>query len=75
MSATAAEKKLLHTLTQAIEKWMEEECDENEWNAVVDLLGNDTASFMADAAFAVFLSAADVVGTSVEQGFLTRADD
>jgi len=54
-----ARKKLLASLTSTIEDWLAEVCDWDEWDKTVEFIGDDTGSFMADAAFAVLLAAAE----------------
>lgn len=65
-----AHKRLLSSLTDVINGWVNEECDADDWNNVVEYLGNDTSSFMADAAFAVLLATAESQRYAVKQGYL-----
>jgi len=64
----AARKKLLASLTSTIEDWLAEVREWDEWDETVEFIGDDTGSFMADAAFAVLLAAAESPRHALEQG-------
>lgn len=51
--------KLKATLQEAIEKWINDNCETPEWQRLNALVGNDIEKLMTDAAFAVLMAAVD----------------
>ena len=54
-----AAERLKPSLTAALQKWADDNCDSDEWLAFDMYVGNNFAKYMSDAAMAVLMSMAD----------------
>jgi hypothetical protein len=55
-------------LIDAMHLWINEHCEEDEWDNIV--IGNKTAEYMANAAASVFDACAESQQYGVKEGFL-----
>lgn len=53
MNEKQAFKKLHISLSEAIQKWMDDNCESDEWESINTWVGDNISSHMADAAISV----------------------
>ena len=61
------------TLHKAIETWIEDHCEDREWEALDVVFGRRLAECMTDGAAAVFDGIVDSQGYAVAEGYLKEA--
>lgn len=66
------EQRLKLALTDHINKWIEEQCTEEDWESTEIIVHQDLAEDMADAAYSVFQAVHKSQTYGKSQGFWTE---
>lgn len=67
---THAEEILKHRLAQAIQNWINEECEEPEWGKTEILFPDESVQRMTEAAFAVFATIYEAQRFAIREGYV-----
>ena len=69
MSRIIPSYRLRASLEEHIQKWMDENCEKDDWLDDM-VVGNETTKHMCDAAFSVYCAIAESIRYGKDQGFL-----
>lgn len=67
---THAEETLKYRLAQAIQDWVDEQCEEPEWGNTGIIFPPEATHRMAEAAFAVFATIYEAQRFAIDEGYV-----